>query len=98
VLWNRTTDIYLNGKLARSCILPNVPKVPWSASLDVCKNGGFNGRLASLRYFNRSLNANEVYKLYSKGPLHWSILSEFEDIFPKINYKLDVDSDSTSST
>ena len=84
VLWNRTTDIYLNGKLARSCILPNVPYVNWGAGVQVCNNGGFNGKMASLRYFNRSLNATEMYKLYSKGPMSWGILSEFANLFPQI--------------
>ena len=27
VLWNRTTDVYINGKLNRSCILAGVPKL-----------------------------------------------------------------------
>ena len=84
VLWNRTTDIYLNGKLVRSCILPNVPRIPWDEPLYVCQDGGFDGSIATLRYFNRSLNATEMYKLYAKGPLQWSILREFEDLFPKV--------------
>jgi hypothetical protein len=85
VLWNRTTDIYLNGKLVRSCILKGIPKVPWKDNLYVAADGGFDGSMAQLRYFNRALNATEMYKLYSKGPLHWSLLKSFEDIFPKVH-------------
>ena len=84
VLWNRTTDIYQNGKLVRSCILKGVPKVPWDQNLYVSGGDGFDGALAQLRYFNRALNATEMYKLYSKGPLHWSLLKEFTDLFPKV--------------
>ncbi len=84
VLWNRTTDIYLNGKLVRSCILKGIPKVPWDSDLHVSHNDGFDGALAQLRYFNRALNASEIYKLYSKGPLHWNLLKEFSDLFPKV--------------
>lgn len=90
VLWNRTTDIYLNGKLARSCILKGVPKIPQQEPLHVCRDGGFNGAISQLRYFNRSLNAAEIYRLYSKGPLHWSLLKEFEDLFPKVTVSADV--------
>jgi hypothetical protein len=85
VLWNRTTDIYLNGKLVRSCILKGIPKIPNKENLYVASDGGFDGSMAQLRYFNRALNATEMYKLYSKGPLHWSLLKSFEDIFPKVH-------------
>lgn len=72
-LWNRTTDIYLNGKLVRSCILKNVPKIPHSDPLYICQDGGYDGRFAQLRYFNRALNADQIYKLYRKGPSTWSL-------------------------
>jgi hypothetical protein len=67
-LWNRTTDVYLNGKLVRSCILKNVPKIPHSDPLYVCQDGGYDGKFSQLRYFNRALNADEAYYLYSEGP------------------------------
>ena len=94
VLWNRTTDIYLNGKLVRSCILKGVPKIPSTKGLYVANNGGFDGSIAQLRYYNRSLNATEMYKLYSKGPLHWNLLKEFKDLFPKIQISTSVSVDS----
>ena len=84
-LWNRTTDIYLNGKLVRSCILPNVAKIPHDKPLNVCADGGYDGKFGQLRYFNRSLGPNEVYKLYQRGPLSWNLFSTYEDSFPKIN-------------
>ena len=90
VLWNRTTDIYLNGKLVRSCILKGIPKVPWKENLYVASDGGFDGSMAQLRYWNRALNATEMYKIYSKGPLHWSLLKSFEDIFPKVQVSASV--------
>ena len=90
VLWNRTTDIYLNGKLVRSCILKGVPKVPWKDKLYVSGNDGFDGAMAQLRYFSRALNASEIYKLYSKGPLHWNLLKEFKDLFPKVEISAQV--------
>jgi len=90
VLWNRTTDIYLNGKLARSCILKGDPKIPSNESLYVCRDGGYNGAISQLRYYNRSLNAAEIYRIYSKGPLHWSLLKEFSDLFPKVSVSANV--------
>jgi hypothetical protein len=72
-LWNRTTDIYLNGKLVRSCILKNVPKIPQGDPLYICQDGGFDGKFSQLRYFNRALNADEMFKLFTKGPTRCSI-------------------------
>lgn len=89
-LWNRTADVYINGKLNRSCVLENVPKINYKHNLYVLQNGGFNGKLAQLRYYNRALNATEVYSQYSKGPLHWSIFKAFEDLFPKTHAHINV--------
>lgn len=77
-LWNRTTDIYLNGKLARSCVLKNVPKIPHEDPLYICQDGGYDGYFSQLRYFNRALNADEIYKLYSRGAVSsWNLFSSF---------------------
>jgi hypothetical protein len=90
VLWNRTADVYVNGKLNRSCVLDNVPIVNYKDDLYVLQNNTFNGKLAQLRYYNRALNATEVYSQYSKGPLHWSIFKAFEDLFPKTHTHIEV--------
>lgn len=77
-LWNRTTDIYLNGKLVRSCILDNVPKIPHGDPLYVTQNGGFDGQLSHLRYFNRALNADEIYSIFQSGPSLHKTLTDTE--------------------
>jgi hypothetical protein len=66
VLWNRSLDVYLNGKLARSCALRDIPNIN-DGNLYVTQRGGFRGDMASLRYFNRALNAAEIYEIYSQG-------------------------------
>lgn len=66
VLWNRSLDVYLNGKLARSCALKGIPNIN-DGNVFVTHNGGFKGDLATLRYFNRALNASEIYDLYKMG-------------------------------
>ena len=66
VLWNRSLDVYLNGKLSRSCALKGIPNIN-DGNLYVTQNGGFKGDMATLRYFNRALNASEVYDIYKQG-------------------------------
>jgi len=67
VLNNRTVDMYIDGKLERSCVLRGVPKLN-SEPLYVCDNGGFFGKISNLVYYKYSLKPDEVYNIYSKGP------------------------------
>lgn len=70
-LWNRTLDVYINGKLARSCVLPGVPLQPRSEmeKLFVGHGDTYNGYISRLKYYNRSISSQEVYDLYKDGPL-----------------------------
>lgn len=67
VLNNRTVDIYIDGKLERSCVLKGIPilnKGPLHLGLD----GGYYGKLAKLQYFSRALGPDEAYEIYTQGP------------------------------
>jgi hypothetical protein len=84
-LWNRTLDVYVNGKLARSCVLPGIPLVDHAqlGLLHVGRGKTFNGYISKLQYFNRALNASEIYDIYVNGPLpasYWysSILNRLQ--------------------
>jgi hypothetical protein len=67
VLNNRTVDIYIDGKLERSCVLRGVPKLN-DEPVRVCDNGGFFGKISNLVYFRYGLKPDEVYKIYASGP------------------------------
>jgi len=83
VLWNRNLDVYLNGKLARSCALKSVPQLN-NGSLFLFKDGGFSGDLANLRYYNRAINTDEVYSIYKKGP---ETVNMVRKLLPNISFK-----------
>ncbi len=73
VLNNRTNDVYVNGKLERSCAFRNVPKLN-NAKLRILprmpkyKNVGFLGQLSSVRYFSSALRPVDVVNIYGDGP------------------------------
>lgn len=67
VLNNRTVDIYVDGKLERSCVLRGVPVLN-EMPVQVADNGGFYGQIAKMQYFTRPLEPNEIAELYSEGP------------------------------
>lgn len=99
VLWNRSLDVYLNGKLARSCTLRNVPVLN-DGPLWLTLNDGFKGDMASVKYYNSAINAKKVYQLYEKGP---DSGNAFKNLIPNIDISFsakasaDIDDESTST-
>jgi hypothetical protein len=72
VLDNRTVDVYINGKLERSCVLTAVPALN-NEKLKLFPKGrsgltGFLGQLSSLRYFSSALRPVDVANIYNEGP------------------------------
>jgi hypothetical protein len=67
ILNNRTVDIYIDGKLERSCVLRGVPKLN-DEPVHVCDNGGYFGKISNLVYFRYAMKPDEVYKIYASGP------------------------------
>ncbi len=67
VLNNRTVDLYIDGKLERSCVLRGVPVLN-NLPVQVAYGGGFYGQIAKMQYFTRPINPNEVTEIYSEGP------------------------------
>lgn len=76
----RTVDIYLDGKLVKTTVLPNMPYTNGieDAKIHVCPlerdvnniavdKVGFAGHMTKLEYFDRSLNPREVYERYKNG-------------------------------
>ena len=71
VLNNRTVDIYINGKLERSCALRGIPVItndPVYLTTGA-PQAGFYGKLGKTQYFTKSLLPNQVSNIYQKGPL-----------------------------
>jgi hypothetical protein len=67
-LWDRSLDVYINGKLARSGVLSS-PPVLNNGDIHINKDGGFNGYMSKMQYFNTTLNPHSVLKLYREGPM-----------------------------
>lgn len=65
----RTVDVYYDGKLARSCVLPSFFKVDAGGySAKLLGYGGFGGEIASVSMYDMALNPEQVYKNYMAGP------------------------------
>tara|TARA_B100001057_G_scaffold488674_1_gene573503 strand:- start:44 stop:733 length:690 start_codon:yes stop_codon:yes gene_type:complete len=64
---NRALDLYLDGKLIRTCYLDNVPKIIPGANLALTPSGGFKGNTAKFQYLSRAINPREAYTIYKEG-------------------------------
>jgi len=64
---NKTVDIYVNGLVTKSMELIGVPKQNYG-DVYVAMNGGFNGYISNLWYYNYALGTLDIEKLVKKGP------------------------------
>jgi hypothetical protein len=71
-VYGRTMDLYIDGKLVRTCLLPGVASVNNSADIHVTPSGGFDGWTSRLQYYPNTLNPQEVWNIYSRGYGSWS--------------------------
>ena len=65
-LVNTTLDVYINGVIAGRMTLQDVPKQNYE-DINICRNGGFNGNIADLRYFDRALSVFEINNIVIWG-------------------------------
>lgn len=63
----RTLDVYLDGKLVKTCVMPGVSKVVGSSPIRVTPNGGFSGYTSKIEYWAHATNPQEAWNIYRKG-------------------------------
>ena len=66
-VYGRTMDLYIDGKLVRTCLLPGIANINNNADIYVTPKGGFNGWTSNLQYYPNSLNPQEAWNIYAKG-------------------------------
>ena len=71
-VYGRTMDLYIDGKLTRTCLLPGVASVNNNSNIYVTPAGGFSGWTSKLQYYPNSLNPQEVWNIYTQGYSNWS--------------------------
>jgi len=64
---NTVLDVYINGVIAGRVTMVDVPAQNYE-NVFICQNGGFNGNLADMRYFNRALSVFEINNIVMWGP------------------------------
>jgi hypothetical protein len=71
-VYGRSMDVYIDGKLVRTCLLPGVASVNNNSNIYVTPKGGFEGWTSKLQYFPDSINPQEAWNIYSRGYSSWN--------------------------
>jgi Concanavalin A-like lectin/glucanases superfamily len=66
-VYGRTMDLYIDGKLVRTGLLPGVASINNDANIYVTPDGGFDGYTAKLQFFPTSMNPQQVWNNYTQG-------------------------------
>ena len=66
-VYGRTLDIYLDGKLVRTCVLPGVAKIDSNAPIYVTPMGGFSGWTSRFQYWSDSSDPQKAWNIYKAG-------------------------------
>jgi len=70
-VYGRTMDLYIDGKLVRTCLLPGVASINNNSNIYVTPAGGFDGWTSKLQYYPNSLNPQEAWNIYTRGYSSW---------------------------
>ena len=82
VLSGRTQDIYIDGKLSRSCVLNGLFTVDGDQSTLVLGGpGGFGGYIGLTSAANFAYSPDQVYKKYQDGPFDNSLWNRLKNYF-----------------
>jgi hypothetical protein len=71
-VYGRSMDLYIDGKLVKTCLLPGVAAVNNNANIYVTPAGGFDGWTSKFQYFPNSMNPQDAWNIYTKGYGTWS--------------------------
>lgn len=64
---NTILDVYVNGTIVRSIQLTGVPKQNYG-EVFVAQNGGFDGNISNLWYYDYALGTTEILSIANNGP------------------------------
>jgi hypothetical protein len=78
-LSGKTVDVYMDGKLSRSCVLRSMYEVDGDlTTVQLGGPNGFGGYIGQTQIANYAYSPDQVYKMYQNGPMDqslWAILS-----------------------
>jgi hypothetical protein len=65
--YGRSMDVYIDGKLVKTCLLPGIAKINYSAPIYITPNGGFSGWTSKIQYWPNATDPQTAWNIYSEG-------------------------------
>ena len=65
-IFDRNLDVYINGRLVKSCVLPGIPKIA-AGDLVLAENGGFSGSLCNVHVYPQMLSPDDAKSFFQAG-------------------------------
>jgi hypothetical protein len=93
VLSGRTVDVYVDGKLSRSCILKGIYKVDGpnqTLTIGNVLGGSYSGVIGTTRAANFAYSPDVVYRTYLQGPFDNSVLSMLWNYVNPASYSVSI--------
>jgi len=66
-VYGRTLDIYLDGKLVNTCVLPGTAKVNGDSNVYITPAGGFSGWTSKFEYYPKATDPQTAWNIYEGG-------------------------------
>lgn len=66
-VYGRSMDVYLDGKLVRTCVLPGLADVSSNKPISITSGGGFQGFTSKFRYYSTPTNPQQAWNIYREG-------------------------------
>jgi hypothetical protein len=67
-VYGRTLDVYLNGKLVKTCVMPGTAEIDNTMDLSLTPDGGFEGWTSKFAFYPMPMNPQDAWDIYAKGP------------------------------
>jgi len=65
--YGRSLDVYIDGKLTRTFLLPGVAKVDTSTNIYITPQGGFSGWTSLFQYWPNATDPQSAWNIYKAG-------------------------------
>jgi hypothetical protein len=66
-VYGRSLDVYINGKLVKTCLLPGVAMVNGNSDVFLTPSGGFSGYTSKFQYYPNAIDPQYAWNIYENG-------------------------------
>lgn len=65
--YGRSLDVYIDGKLVKTCVLPGVAYIDSTSPIYITPNGGFAGWTSKFQYWSEACDPQKAWNVYQDG-------------------------------